>query len=75
MKITVAFISIQIRWKEETDVLLKPKKENGLKKDSLLRLSKLATIDKELPGLIGRVDKDTISSINQNLGIIFKINE
>ena len=74
MDMTVAFISTQIKWKEDTDVLLKPTKDNGLKKESLIRLSKLATIDKDLAiGLIGRVDKDTIRSINQNLIKIFKL--
>ncbi|MEX0811248.1 MAG: type II toxin-antitoxin system PemK/MazF family toxin [Chitinophagales bacterium] len=46
LDITVTFISTQLKWKEETDVLLKPSKKNGLKKDSLIRLSKIATIDK-----------------------------
>ncbi|MBS3770988.1 MAG: type II toxin-antitoxin system PemK/MazF family toxin [Bacteroidales bacterium] len=74
MDMTVAFISTQIKWKETTDVLLKPNRANGLKKESLVRLSKLATIDKDLAiGLIGRVDKDTIKSINQNLIEIFKL--
>ena len=57
MDVTVAFISTQIQWKEETDSLLSPNTENGLKKDSLLRLSKLATIDKDL--VIGRLAKLT----------------
>jgi mRNA interferase MazF len=74
MDITVTFISTQIKWKEDTDILLRPTKKNGLKKESLVRLSKLATIDKDLAiGLIGRVDKDTIKSINQNLIKIFKL--
>lgn len=74
MDITVAFISTQIKWKEDTDVLLKPTNKNGLKKDSLVRLSKLATIDKALAiGLIGRVDIATIKSINQNIIKIFKL--
>ena len=48
LDITVAFVSTQLKWKEETDILLKPTVKNGLKKDSLLRLRKLATIDKDL---------------------------
>ena len=31
MDVTVAFISTQLKWQEETDVLLKPTVENGLK--------------------------------------------
>ena len=55
--VTLAFISTQVKWKEESDVLLKPNKNNGLKKESLLRLSKIATIDKNLAlGRIGRMD-------------------
>ena len=76
MDMTVAFISTQIKWKEETDILLKPTKYNGLKKESLIRLSKIATIDKDLAlGLIGGIDKDTIILVNQNLRKIFKIEE
>ena len=47
LDVTVAFISTQMHWKEETDILLQTSKENGLKKESLIRLSKLATIDKQ----------------------------
>ena len=36
LDITVAFISTQLKWKEETDILMKPTKNNDLKKESLL---------------------------------------
>ena len=49
LDITVAFISTQLKWREDIDILVKTSNENGLKKDSLIRLSKLATIDKTLP--------------------------
>lgn len=66
--ITVSFISTQLKWKEVTDITLKPTKENGLKKESIIRLSKLATIDKELAiGLLGRVNSKNIQAINNNL--------
>jgi mRNA interferase MazF len=45
---TVAFISTQLKWKMDTDLILKPSDQNGLKKESLLRLSKISTIDKNL---------------------------
>jgi mRNA interferase MazF len=32
LDVTVAFISTQLKWKEETDIVLKPSMENGLKK-------------------------------------------
>jgi len=45
LDVTVAFISTQLHWQEHTDVFIDPTIENGLKKRSLLRLSKLATLD------------------------------
>lgn len=68
LDITLAFISTQLNWKEETDILLKPTKNNGLKKESLLRLSKLATIDKNLAlGRIGRMEANDLKQVNINL--------
>ena len=46
--IPVSFITTQVKWEDEFDVKLEPSKENGLKKTSLIRLSKLSTIDKDL---------------------------
>ena len=74
MDITVAFISTQLNWKEETDILLKPTKNNGLKKESLVRLSKLATIDKNFAlGRIGRMDANDLKQVNINLIKLFKL--
>lgn len=76
LDITVAFISTQLKWKEETDVILKPTHENGLKKESLLRLRKLATIDKELAlGCLGHVDEHTIKDVNDKLKKILSLND
>lgn len=56
--VTLAFISTQLGWKEKTDVLLRPDFENGLKKPSIIRVSKIVTIDKTLAlGRIGSVKK------------------
>ncbi len=72
--ITVSFISTQLSLKETTDILLKPSRENGLKKPSLIRLSKLATIDKGLVlGRLGWINKSSSQLVNQNLKILFKL--
>ena len=74
LDITLAFISTQLNWKEETDILLKPTKNNGLKKESLVRLAKLATIDKNLAlGRIGRMDANDLKQVNINLIKLFKL--
>ncbi len=75
-EITLAFISTQINWKDDTDLLLKPSNANGLKRDSILRLSKLATLDKDLDlGRLGTVDARTLKQVNKNLIKIFKLED
>jgi mRNA interferase MazF len=51
--ITVTFITTQIKWQEKFDILINPTQENGLKKPSLIRLNKIATLEKDL--VIGRL--------------------
>jgi mRNA interferase MazF len=46
--VTLCFISSQLHWQEPTDLVLKPNEINGLKKTSLMRIGKIATIDKSL---------------------------
>ncbi len=75
LDVTVAFISTQLKWKESTDVVLLPNLENGLKKEALVRLSKLATINRNLVlGILGKVDKQNHILLNQNLKSIFRLN-
>ncbi len=74
--VTVAFITTQIKWNSGLDVLLHPSELSGLKKISLIRLNKLATIDKELViGRIGTLDDPSILQLNRNLVRIFQLNE
>ena len=74
--ITVAFITTQIKWNTEFDVLLHPSDLNGLKKVSLIRLNKLATIDKNLViGRLGSLDEPSVGLLNRNLIRIFRLGE
>lgn len=74
--VTVAFITTQLRWKEPFDVILKPTKQNGLKQESLIRLSKLATIDSNLTvGILGEIESTKIQEINENLIQILRLDE
>ena len=66
--VTVAFITTQVKWVTAFDILLQPSDLNGLKKVSLIRLSKLATIDKDLViGLLGTLDVSQNQLLNENL--------
>jgi mRNA interferase MazF len=51
-----------------------PTTENGIKKNSLIRLSKIATIDKKLAlGKIGRINEETIFELNAKLKSLFQL--
>jgi mRNA interferase MazF len=74
--VTVAFLSTQLRWRELNDVLVEPANTNGLKKPSLVRLAKLATLDQELAlGKLGAVDNQTLQAVNQGLKQLFQLAE
>lgn len=63
-----AFITSQIKWQKEHDLKLEPSAENGLKKTSLVRLSKLATLDNELLiGKLGNLIEADMQRLNKNL--------
>lgn len=66
--ITVCFITSQLHWREDTDVFLTPSPTNGLRMPSLIRTSKIATLEKSLAkGLLGRLDEREMSDLNQKL--------
>ncbi|MDP2115401.1 MAG: type II toxin-antitoxin system PemK/MazF family toxin [Bacteroidota bacterium] len=74
--VTVAFITTQLKWESQFDVLLQPSDFNGLKKVSLIRLNKLATIDKELVvGRLGSLEEPSMGLLDRNLIRIFRLDE
>jgi mRNA interferase MazF len=74
--VTVCFLTTQLKWNSEFDISVKPSEINGLKKESIIRLNKLATIDKELIlGRIGVLEPSYIDLLNQNLIMILKLDK
>lgn len=72
--LTVLFITTQLKWKEETDVLLLPDGNNGIKKQSLLRTSKIATLDKTLvKGRLGFVSTLIQNEVDSKLKTYLKL--
>jgi mRNA interferase MazF len=64
--VTVCFITSQLNFQSEFDIPIQPATLNGLKKPSIIRLSKLATINKELViGLLGNLDDHYIELVNK----------
>jgi mRNA interferase MazF len=68
MDLTVCFVTTQLQWEEPTDVRLQPTITNGLKRSSLIRVSKIATLDKSLAkGLLGQLDSNELSELDLKL--------
>lgn len=74
LDLTVCFITTQIQWQESTDVLLLPNLTNRLKKQSLIRTSKIATLDRILvKGLLGRLTPNELAELNNKLKLLFQL--
>jgi len=74
LDITVSFISTQLHWQEATDLLLHPDSLNGLKKPSIVRIGKMATIDKSLViGKLGSINEAEIRELHKKLIQLFDI--
>ena len=74
LDLTVCFITTQIGWQETTDVLLMPNTTNGLRKQSLVRVSKIATLDRSLAkGLLGGLTSKEVNELDNKLKILFQL--
>ena len=74
LDVTVSFISTQLHWQEATDLLLQPSATNGLKKPSLIRIGKIATVDKVLIiGRLGSINAKQIEELDKKLIQLFAI--
>jgi len=74
--VTICFITTQLKWQSEYDISIDPSFANGLKKTSLVRLNKIATIDKNLIiGLLGCLDEENFSKLDKNLIRIFQLQD
>jgi mRNA interferase MazF len=75
LDLTVCFITTQIQLQESTDIILLPTSTNGIRKQSLIRVSKIATLDRKLAkGLLGRLTINEISALNSNLKKLLDLN-
>lgn len=66
--ITICFITSMIRLKDDDDIFVERSNLNGLKLDSIIKINKIATIDKLLiEGKIGVLENHYIYKINERL--------
>ena len=74
LDVTVCFITTQLQWQEATDVQLLPTSSNGLRKQSLIRTSKIATLDKAFAkGLLGRLTDKEVEDLNSKLKSLLQL--
>jgi mRNA interferase MazF len=72
--VTVAFITSKTNWMEDFDVKTQPSALNGIKIESLIRLSKIATLDRELIiGKLGHLDTYDLIAVNHALIKLFQL--
>lgn len=73
--VTVCFITSQQKRISEFDLVIDPSDINGLKKKSIARLNKMATIDKNLIlGRLGSLEVHQIEYLDQQLITLFRLN-
>ena len=73
--VTLSFITTQMHWHKDWDLFLKPSSQNGLKKESIVRLSKITTLEKKMIlGRLGSLSEVKMKELNQNLKRLFDLN-
>lgn len=74
LDITVCFVTTQLKWREPTDVPLAPSAVTGIKKPSLIRTSKLATLDKSLAvGRLGLLPPTELTELDRQLKVLLQL--
>ncbi|MBU1046159.1 type II toxin-antitoxin system PemK/MazF family toxin [Patescibacteria group bacterium] len=72
--VVVSFISSEIKKTFNQDIKIKKTEINGLKKDSVIKISKIATLDKKIIlGELGEVDNSLKEKINTSLKKVFNL--
>lgn len=68
LDVIVCFVTTQLQWQEEKDIILTPTEANGIKKKSLIRVNKITTLDKALAlGKIGSLSEADIEKLNSKI--------
>ena len=68
LDVTVVFMTTQLKWNDALDIMLEPSPTNGLKTTSLVKLNKIATLDKEMMlGKLGSLSQQETMLLNKNL--------
>ena len=70
--VVVAFISTNIKKKEKFGIFIKMDRQNGLKSDSIVLISKMATLEKKIiVGEIGQLSDIHIKQVKEKINNLF----
>lgn len=73
--VVLAFITTKLFYESQYSIRLNPSKKNGLKKESLIRIDKLVTLDKKLIiGKLGEIGSVKISELNNKMIDFYQLN-
>lgn len=71
---TSAFITSKLHWQEPTDVPVIPSANNGIKVRSVIRTSKIATLDSSLvKGVLGKLSEADLALVDAQLKILLDL--
>ncbi len=71
---TVCFISSVIKNKDPFDIQISPNSTNGIKVPSVIRVGKIATLEKKISvGSIGELDDSYMKEVTSKLRLLFGI--
>jgi mRNA interferase MazF len=74
LDVTICFVTSELKWKTEHDVFVFPSKNNGLKAPSLIRTSKIATINSNLIlGELGELSNIEMVELDKCLKKLFQL--
>ncbi len=63
--VVLAFITTKLFYESQVSIRLLPAEKNGLKKESLIRIDKLATLDQKMViGKLGEIEFEKIRELN-----------
>jgi mRNA interferase MazF len=73
---TIAFITSRTEKQDNCDLILHPKKGNGLKRRSLVKLSKLLTVEKSfIAGRLGTLSTREMVELNLRILQVFELDD
>ncbi len=74
LDVVLAFITTKLFYEEKSSIVIESSDKTGLKKQSLIRIDKLITLDKELViGKLGKITDSKLSEVNKKITQLYRL--